>query len=95
MSESAEYSVYDRPMRLSILQDAKGCNFLQRLQMWPIKMLAGVYPAPHCVLSYHRTLYGKWFARFMQQAMRGSDHWTKAELELFGAFTAKVLACDY
>ena len=93
MSEA--YSIHDRPLRLDILQEAKGCNFLQRLQMYPIKLLGGKYPGPHSVLSYHRKLYGKWFSRFLQRAMRQSEHWHKAELELFGGFTANQMECFY
>ena len=83
------------PLRLSILEQGKGLNFWQRLQLWPGKLIVGNYPSPMLVLSYHRLLYGKWFSRFLQQAMRKSSRWTKGELELFAAFSAQQLACGY
>ena len=92
---SEEYDIYNRPMRLSILQNAKGCHPLQRLQLYPIKLLGGKFPGPHCVLSYHRELFGKWWSRFLHRALRQSKFWHKAELELFAAFTSNQLSCGY
>ena len=90
-----EYDVYNRPLRLAILEQGKGLNWFQKLQAYPIKWIVGTVPHPHAVLSYRRKLFGKWFAHFMQRAMRESQHWSKAELELFGGFTAKQLGCAY
>lgn len=90
-----QYDVYNRPMRLKVIDKGRGLNLLQRLQILPIRLAAGNYPSPHLVLSYRRDLHGRWFVRFLQRALRKSSEWNKGELELFAAFTAKQLACDY
>lgn len=90
-----EEDIHNRPLRLDVLEGAKGLSFLQKLQLLPIKFIGGGWPNPHLVLSYKRDLFGRWFAAFTQRSMRESDFWPKEELELFAAYTANQLNCDY
>jgi len=82
-------------MRLEILREGQGLRPLQKLQLLPIEWLAGVKPPNFIILSYRRELFGKYFSRFLQTAMRRADQWQVGELELFASFTAKQLACGY
>lgn len=95
MSDSAPYDPYDHPVRLGVLEGGKGLNFLQKLRLWPIRMLAGEIPGPVVVQSYKRDLFGRQFAELLESAMRQASHWTKEEVELFASFTATQLHCGY
>ena len=86
---------HTRPIRLDILEGAKGMRWFPRIVFQLIIKMNGVAPSPLLVLTYKRGIFGKWFAQFAQRAMRQSDHWKKEELELFAAFTANRLNCDY
>jgi len=59
---NAAYDPYDHPVRLGVLEGGKGLNLVQKLRLWPIKMLAGEIPAPIVVQSYKRDLFGRHFA---------------------------------
>ena len=91
----AEGDRYARRIRLDILHDAQGMNPIQKAIFALMKMILKQIPNPLLVISYNRSLFGKWFARFAQRGMRESDYWEVTELELFAAFTANRLKCDY
>ena len=57
-------------MRLGILDKAKGLRPLQKLQILPIRIMAGVVPGPIIVLSYHREIFGKYFGQFRDEFRR-------------------------
>ncbi|MCB9743753.1 MAG: hypothetical protein H6740_14230 [Alphaproteobacteria bacterium] len=82
-------------MRLSIFEDARGLHWLQRLLFTIPKRRAGNYPSPPVFLSYRRRVFGKPWAGWIQRALRESERWSKQELELFAAFTAAQLQCEY
>ena len=95
MTKAAEGDRYHRPIRLDILEGAKGLHPFQRFVFGMFKTLTGQIPNPLLVMSYKRSLFGKWYANFAERAMRESSFWTKEELELFAAVTANRLNCDY
>jgi hypothetical protein len=80
-------------MRLQILEH--GHRPLQKLQLKLIAALAGRVPGPIFLLSYRRHWFGKPYADFLQQAMRGAREWSAAETELFAAFVSKQNRCAY
>ena len=82
-------------MRLEILNRGIGLRPLQKLQLLPIRIMARVVPGPIIVLSYRREIFGKYFAQFVQETMRGSSEWSVGELELFASFVSIQLACSY
>ena len=86
---------YTRPIRLDMLEGAKGLHPFQRFVFALFKKFAGQIPNPLLVMSYNRGLFGKWYAQFAERAMRESRYWKKEELELFAAYTANQLKCDY
>ena len=95
MSTDSENALPPRELRLPFMRNARNLNWIQRLKLLPIRLLSGIYPPPHIVMSYKRNLYGLWFSHFTSRSMRGSDHWSIEELEIFAAFTAKQLACEF
>lgn len=80
-------------MRLTILR--QGHRPLQKLQLGIMRAFAGLVPGPVLVLSYRRGLFGKYFADCLQEAMRQSTAWRKAEVELFAAFVSKQNQCRF
>ena len=80
-------------MRLTILR--QGHRPLQKLQLGIMKAFAGLVPGPVLVLSYRRELFGKYFADCLQEAMRQSTVWRKAEVELFAAFVSQQNQCRF
>ena len=86
---------FHRRIRLDILEGAQGMNAVQKWMFQNLKALIGQMPNPALVCSYHRVIFGKWYVHFTQRALRQSDFWKKEELELFAAFTANRLNCDY
>ncbi len=82
-------------MRFERIQGGKTLNFGQKLQLIVVKAMAGAVPGPLVTLSHKRNLFGKYFTRFMERAMRGSEEWKKEELELFASFTSRLLHCSY
>ena len=95
MSDEVEYDPYKHPVRLGVLEGGQGLHLLQKIRLWPLKMLAGEIPGPVVVQSYKRELFGRRFADLLQRAMRQTSHWSKAEVELFASFTAAKLHCGY
>lgn len=82
-------------LRLPMMREARHLNFLQRLQLFPVRLITGSYPSPLLVVSYKRGLFGKWYSAFNDRSMRVSNYWDKADLELFATFTATQLDCRY
>jgi len=80
-------------MRLTILR--QGHRPLQKLLLGIMKAFAGLVPGPVLVLSYRRELFGKYFADCLQEAMRQSTVWRKAEVELFAAFVSQQNQCRF
>jgi hypothetical protein len=68
---------------------------LQKLQLALIRTLVGQVPGPILVLSYRRALFGRQFARCLEQGMRRGSAWTQPEREIFAAFVSKLNQCDY
>lgn len=91
----AEGDRYNRRIRLDILEGAAGMNSVQKWMFHVLKSIIGQMPNPALVCSYHRSLFGKWYVHFTQRALRESAFWKKEELELFAAYTANRLKCDY
>lgn len=82
-------------MRLTLFQDARGLHPAQREALRPAYRRSGRWPRVPVFLSYRRGLFGKHFPALLQRALRGSSVWSWEELELFGAFTAAQLQCDF
>ena len=99
MNQKAELLSGDEKLhrleRLEIFRNAKGLTWGQKWPMLPIRILGGRYPAPFQVMIYRGKLMGRQFQKAAQRSLRESRHWKKQELELFAAFTANQLACDY
>lgn len=79
-------------MRLSILEE--GLRPLQKAQLKLFTVL-GLDPGPISTVSYRREFFGRPFVACMGEAMRGSRHWQRGELELFAAFVSKLNRCAY
>ena len=82
-------------MRLTLLDKAQGLHWAQWLLMTALRAVVGFYPAPCVFLTYRRKLFGKHFARLVQQSMREVTAWSKAEIELIASFTAAKLECEF
>ncbi|MCA9694215.1 MAG: hypothetical protein R3A51_18505 [Nannocystaceae bacterium] len=82
-------------MRLEILDQGRGHSSLQKLQFRLIRRILTYVPEPIYVMSYRRAWFGKYFAAWLQRSMRKAKHWSKAETELFAAFTAHKTNCAY
>jgi len=80
-------------MRLEILDH--GHRPLPQLIFNVIKCLTGFLPGPPAVNSYRRDLFGQQFSACIHEALRHPSDWHKSELELFGAFVSKQLACQF
>lgn len=80
-------------MRLTILDH--GHRFTQKLRFWLMQRVSGNVPDPVRVLTYRRDWFGAHFADCLEEGMRGSTQWTKAEAELFAAFVSKLNRCEY
>ncbi|MEL6719262.1 MAG: hypothetical protein AAFP82_11140, partial [Bacteroidota bacterium] len=78
-------------MRLPILYD--GLSPVQKVQTFIIRRILHFLPEPILILSYQKRLFGKYFSRLIHQVLRKANHWTLAELELFGAFVSSCNAC--
>jgi|SRR5579859_609712 len=81
-------------MRLSIL--AGGHSPGQKALLALAALAAGGrLPEPIRVLSYRRELFGADFAACVEEALRGSQHWSQGEAELFAAFVSQLNDCKY
>ncbi len=81
-------------MRLKILD--RGSGWLQRIQYAVIRaLLGGHVPGSVSVVSYRRSLFGKHFARCIQEALRARGEWTVADLEIFAAFISRLNRCRF
>jgi hypothetical protein len=80
-------------MRLSVVEHGHGP--LQKLPLGIIRTLCGHVPGPILVMSYRRSLFGKWFANCLQQGMKRTTEWSCGEVEIFAAFVSKKNSCAY
>jgi len=81
-------------MRLKILE--RGSGLLQRCQYAIIRaLLGGHVPGSVSVVSYRRNLFGKHFARCVQEALRAREEWSVGELEIFAAFVSRLNQCRF
>ncbi len=80
-------------MRLKILDN--GHQPWQKPILKLIGWMMGSVPGPIAALSYRRNLFGKHFTNCLEEGMRKSTCWSKGEVELFAAFTAKTNSCDF
>lgn len=78
-----------------MLRQGRALHPLQKLQLWPIRLVAGAWPGPLLVLSYRRALIGRRFTTMVGVLLRDRSSWSPAELELFMAYTARLLRCSY
>ena len=79
-------------MRLPLEQKLRP---VQKALLWLIKRGLGTAPGPVLVSSYRKDLFGTPFSRCMQEGMRGLEHWSDGEAELFAAFVSKLNACHF
>ena len=80
-------------MRLNILDN--GHHWKQKIPMAFIKLMMGRVPGPLLLFSYRKKFFGDHFCLAVQEAMRDSTLWQKAELELFAAFVSHLNQCEY
>ena len=80
-------------MRLAILD--YGHKPLAQLIFNTIRRVTGFLPGPLALNSYRRELFGQAFGACIHEALRRQSDWHKSELELFGAFVSKQLACQF
>jgi len=80
-------------MRLSILEH--GHSRLQKVQLALLRVLTGRSLEPVLMLSYRRNLFGKHFARCLQEGLRRAREWSVAEVETFAAFVSSLNRCRY
>ena len=80
-------------MRLAILD--RGHGRLQRLQLALMRPLAGRALAPVLMMSYRRNFFGKYFARCVQEGLRGAREWSVGEVEIFAAFVSSLNRCRF
>ena len=78
-------------MRLSIIENRE--QWSQRLSLQMMKMFMGHLPGPIHLLTYRKKWFGDFYGACLQEALRGSAEWEKAELELFAAFVSKLNQC--
>lgn len=84
-----------REPRLAAMRDAKGLCWYQKIPMLPVRIFGGLWPGPFVVMKYRSYVMGKNFIKNVRESMRNSEHWHKQDLELFAAFTARQLECEY
>ena len=81
-------------MRLKILET--GHRPLQKIPLTFIKLMnGGSVPGPILTMSYHRDLFGKYYAACLQDAMRNASCWSLGEVELFAGFVSTLNSCPY
>ena len=80
-------------MRLEILKT--GYRTWQKPILKLIEVMMGSIPGPIAVSSYRRALFGKMYIACLHEAMDQHNLWSKAEVELFAAFTSKNNACRF
>jgi hypothetical protein len=80
-------------MRLRVLDH--GHNRLQKIQLALLRRLTGRSLEPLLMMSYRRNLFGKYFARSVQEGLRGAREWSVAEVETFAAFVSGLNRCQY
>ena len=80
-------------MRLGILE--RGHGPFQRLQLALMRPIAGRALAPVLMMSYRRNVFGKHFARCLQEALRGAREWSVGEIEIFAAFVSSLNRCRF
>ena len=71
-------------MRLGVLE--RGHRWTQKLFFCLMRLQMGHVPGPIKTLTYRRRL---------QEGMRGTREWRKAEAELFAALVSKLNRCEY
>ncbi len=82
-------------MRLQLFERASGMHWFQRMACGLMNAIAGNYPGPIMALSYRRDAFGKHFAVALQEALRGSTEWSRAECEVIAFFSSKQLSCTF
>ena len=80
-------------MRLNILNH--GHRWTQKLIFKLIGLQVGHVPPPVRVLTYRRNWFGAHFVDCLDEGLRQTREWTKAEAELFAAFVSKLNQCEY
>jgi hypothetical protein len=80
-------------MRLQVLVD--GFSPFQKIPIGLVRALGKDIPGPVAVMSYRRSLWGKYASACFQEAMRGSTRWERGECEIFAAFVSKLNDCAY
>lgn len=67
----------------------------QRIKGWIVRRVVGTIPGPIVTMSYDPELFGREFARALEDAMRRMKHWSVGEVELFAALVSKENSCAY
>ena len=80
-------------MRLRILKE--GHRLTQKLFFRLVTLHMGHVPPPMRVLTYRRGFFGAHFVDCLDEGLRQTREWTKAEAELFAAFVSKLNQCEY
>jgi len=80
-------------MRLAILDH--GHRLTQKIRFWAMQRKTGHIPDPTRVLTYRRDWFGALFVDCLEEGLRETTQWTKAEAELFAAFVSKLNRCEY
>ena len=80
---------------MSMFESEKSLRPVQQMVAQILKAKNGAISGPVLLCSYRKELYGLWFSRILDRAMCLSKEWTRPEAELFAAFTARELGCDF
>ena len=81
-------------MRLRCLEN--GHRFPRNLMLFGMKLAMRTSPPDVLrVLFYRPEFFGKTFAEITHKVLRGSEHWSEGECELFAAFVSKQNQCPF
>ncbi|MEL6535801.1 MAG: peroxidase-related enzyme [Bacteroidota bacterium] len=80
-------------MRLSVIESS--LKFHQRIIVFFIKRKFGVFPGPIAVMTYRKRWFGAHYAKWLNETMHKSEHWTRVEMELMATYVSRANACSY
>ncbi len=81
-------------MRLSNVEQGRGA--IGKLKLFAAsRVLGDRVPDVLRVLLYRSEFFGRDFARYTNQLMRGPSEWTAGERELFAAYVSRVNTCAF